>query len=208
MRRLRGVLFLACAGCTKSPATNEAIFWGSQAGTAQLAKSAEENERRRQPPRPQPCGDYDHPSTCYQGPIQDTGGRVVPGMTLTEARSYTLRYINGLRSLNGREPLTLDDRLTEFAQQGSEQLSRDHRPHGHIIDEQGKCPGCSENQGDSYGWRPAPLQKQIDEILAGMMAEGTGGGHHDNILRPEWRKLGVGIVYPEGRLFFTTDFTP
>jgi uncharacterized protein YkwD len=197
-------ILAGCAGA--SPRTDEAVAAAAAAGTAQVVASVEAAERQRQAPRPQICGDYGNESTCYCGPVQDTGTSSAARMTLGEARAYTLMYLNGLRSLNGLGALSLDEGLNDFAQRGSEQLSRDHRPHGHFLDERGACPGCGEVQGDPKGWHVAPVQKQIDEILAGMMAEGVGGRHHDDILRPEWRRLGVGIVSPGERMYFTTDF--
>jgi uncharacterized protein YkwD len=50
--------------------------------------------------------------------------------------------------------------------------------------------------------------RQIDEILALMMDEGPGGGHHDNMLDPRWTRLGVGITNPGGEAYVTTDFAP
>jgi uncharacterized protein YkwD len=199
-------VLVGCGGTSST--TNEALSAAAAAGTAQIVRSDEERQWRRQPPRPQWCGDYDAQSRCYRGPVQDTGERDDASMSVAEGKRYALMYINGLRSLNGVGPLELDAELDAFAQHGSEQLARDHRPHGHLLDERSGCPACGETQGDPDGWRPAPLQRQIDEVLAGMMAEGPGGGHHDAILRPEWRKLGVGIVNPGGRVFLTMDFAP
>lgn len=90
----------------------------------------------------------------------------------------------------------------------SEQLARDHRAHGHFDVEGARCGACGENQGDPRGWRAEPVSKQIDEILGGMMAEGPGGGHHDNMLNPRWHRLGVGVVNPGQTMYFTTDFAP
>jgi uncharacterized protein YkwD len=39
------------------------------------------------------------------------------------------------------------------------------------------------------------------------MGEGPGGMHHDALLRPDWRKVGVGIVRSDGRMYFTVDFS-
>jgi hypothetical protein len=61
---------------------------------------------------------------------------------------------------------------------------------------------------DPRGWRPGPVGRQIDEILALMMDEGPGGGHHDDMLDPRWTRLGVGITNPGGEAYVTTDFAP
>lgn len=38
--------------------------------------------------------------------------------------------------------------------------------------------------------------------------EGPGGGHHDILLSPASAHVGVGIVNPGGRMYFTVDFAP
>jgi uncharacterized protein YkwD len=129
---------------------------------------------------------------------------------LDDARQYNLSRINALRAQNGAGPLRLDDPLNTFAQAGSEELSQDHAPHKHFITSYASC-GCNvnaENQGDPNGWTAEPIHQQIDDILTMMMSEGPGGGHHDNIVNPQWTRLGVGIVNPGGALYFTNDFGP
>jgi hypothetical protein len=102
----------------------------------------------------------------------------------------------------------LDDALDDFAREGSEQLARDHRPHGHFRENAARCIDCGECQGAPEGWRQEPVAVQVDEILAGMMAEGPGGGHHDALLSPRWTRMGVGITNPGGVMYFTIDFAP
>ena len=120
-------------------------------------------------------------------------------------RAYTLKYINALRARHRRGPLVLDPGLNAFAQEGSVELSRNHLPHHHA--ETTPC-GCAENQAAPDGWAPGPIDVQIAEILAGDAGRRTRGGHHDNMLAPAWHRLGVGIVNPGGRMYFTTDFAP
>jgi uncharacterized protein YkwD len=192
---------------TGSSSAGQAIAWAAEAAAVTGVQEAEKNAAKNAPPYRSYCaGDYDH--DCYVGPIQEDDRAGVEDMTLAQARSHTLMYINGMRSLRGIALVELDDTLNAFAQEGSEQLARDHRPHGHLVDQRAQCPGCGENQGDPNGWRPAPVSKQIDEMLGGMMAEGPRGGHHDVLLYPRWGRLGVGIVNPGGRVYFTTDFAP
>jgi uncharacterized protein YkwD len=173
-------------------------------------REAVKSEVRNAPVRRTYCaGNYDH--DCYTGPLPDPPQDERPGeeeMTLNEARSHVLTYVNGLRSLNGVGLLELDDGLTEFAQDGCEQLARDHRPHGHITDHRGECPSCGENQSGANGWRSGPVGRQVDEVIELMMAEGPGGGHRDNMLDARWGHLGVGIVNPGGPMYLTMDFAP
>jgi uncharacterized protein YkwD len=127
-----------------------------------------------------------------------------------DARQYNLSRINALRAQNGAGPLVLDDTFDAFAQAGSDELAQDHRPHAHFSSDVSSC-GCdvrAENQGDPNGWTVASIHTQIDQILDAMMSEGPGGGHHDNIVNPQWKRLGVGLVNPGGSLYFTNDFGP
>jgi uncharacterized protein YkwD len=188
----------------------EALAFAAVAGATQVAQSAIAENARHATPRAQPCGDEGQ-YTCYYSvaiaPSSNDGPEPAADMTEDEARVYTLKYINGVRRLNGVGPIVLDADVTAFAQAGSVELSQDHRLHQHMADHGSELgTRCAENQGDPNGWRPARLEDQIAEILGGMMREGLGGGHHDNILRSEWRRLGVGIVNPGGRMYFTTDF--
>jgi uncharacterized protein YkwD len=188
----------------------DAAAYAVVAGGITAAEVAAEHAAENEPPRRTYCdGEYDH--DCYVKPVArapDMSRDDAEDMTLEQARSHTLTYINGMRSLHGVGLLERDDALTEFAQEGSDRLARDHRGHAHILAERASCPGCAENQSDSRGWRPGPVGRQIDEILALMMEEGPGGGHHDIMLDPRWTRLGVGITNPGGEAYVTTDFAP
>ncbi len=133
---------------------------------------------------------------------------------------YNLDRINAYRQAAGVPPLVLDAQLTTFARQGSTQLMRDHVPHAHFAQagdslwHQGFRNGAAENQGANTGWPRAASdatqneKRQIDEILAAMMREGPGGGHHDSILNPKLKRLGTGLAEDgEGKLYLTNDFS-
>ena len=168
---------------------------------------AEKNAAQKQAAHQTYCnGDYDH--DCFRDTAKDERARTAPELTIEDARKHALTYVNGARYLKGAVPLELDADLNAFAQEGSEQLSRDHRAHRHIEDNAARCAGCAENQGDANGCAPEPLADQIDGALAAMMNEGPGGAHHDNMLDPRWRRLGVGIVNPGGPMYLTIDFAP
>ncbi len=167
---------------------------------------------------PPPAGHWEYLDVDHRGYMtidprdgdEDRGPRTDLGFELDSMRSYTLRFINGLRAMNRRSPLFLNAELNAFAQEGSLELSINHRPHHHFEESAFGC-GCGalgENQGAPQGWPPGPVDTQIVEMLGGMLSEGPGGGHHDAMLSPAWHKLGVGIVNPGGRMYFTNDFGP
>lgn len=89
---------------------------------------------------------------------------------------------------------------------------RNHIPHQHSSDSDvwatGFEGGAAENQGDPNGWFPGPTEEGINDILQSMMNEGPGGGHHDSIINPKFRRVGIGLVKDvRGKLYLTNDFS-
>lgn len=135
---------------------------------------------------------------------------------------YNVEQLNAYRKAAGVEPLKYDAKISVYAVAGSSQLSGDHQPHAHFLatskDEMGvgKILGtkAAENQGD---WNGVPElvagdeiangKKQIDVMLKIMFDEGPGGGHHDNMLNPKMKRVGIGLVYVDGKLYLTNDFS-
>lgn len=125
---------------------------------------------------------------------------------------YNLNRLNFYRARAGVTPLKLDDELSAFAHAGSMELMRNHIPHNHFsrsnVWEHGFKGQAAENQGDPNGWFPGPTPKVINDILKSMMDEGPGGGHHDAIINPTFRRVGIGLVKDSrGRLYLTNDFS-
>jgi hypothetical protein len=131
---------------------------------------------------------------------------------------YNVEQVNRYRSTKRLAPVLYDAKISAFATKGSERLARDHNPHAHFAANGQGAPGfgsrSAENQGDPAG---VPVidasdavkngKKQIDIMLKLMMDEGPGGGHHDNIMNPRFRRIGIGLVYSGGRLYMTNDFS-
>ncbi|AKU98311.1 hypothetical protein AKJ09_04975 [Labilithrix luteola] len=131
---------------------------------------------------------------------------------------HNLDRINAYRRAAGAPPLVLDARLSGFALDGTRELVRTRTFHGHIghasradLTRAGFGDAWAENQGGETRALPTPIaneERQIDDILDGMMREGPGGGHHDNVLAPKMKRLGVGIVvHDDGALDLTNDFS-
>jgi hypothetical protein len=147
------------------------------------------------------------------------GGTPASGTAL---QRHTLDRLNEYRASVNSPPLVLDERLNAFAQAGSEQLAQDHVPHLHfneavvagtLFTTDGFEETAGENQGDPFGWPPrGSVEEQIDEILEAMFDEGPGPGplhgHYENIVNPEFTRVGVGLFLDgDGRLYFTNDFS-
>lgn len=131
-----------------------------------------------------------------------------PEMTLEEARDYVLLYINHARTERGVSPLSLDFALNSFAQSCSRQLARDHRAHQYLAAHSEECPACAESQGDPDGIVAAGVHDQLDAVLGAMINEGTGDPRDAPLLAPDRHRIGVGIVNPDGRTFFTIEAAP
>jgi uncharacterized protein YkwD len=130
---------------------------------------------------------------------------------------YNLDRLNQYRARAGVAPLLYDAKISAFALAGSKQLARDHAPHAHFREHAEGAPGfgsrSAENQGDPNGVPPLAQddlgsgRKQIATMLQMMIDEGPGGGHHDNMLNPKYRRAGIGIHRPDGALYLTNDFS-
>ena len=133
------------------------------------------------------------------------------------AVQHNLDGLNAYRAQNGAAALTLDAQLSQFALVGSMQLEQTSVAHGHFMDaansgalwNEGFCHTAGENQAP--GWSAANVNATIDDVLAQMMAEGPGApgkpNHHDNIIDPQFTRVGIGLVIDVGKLWLTNDFS-
>ncbi len=193
----------------------EALAFAAVAAATQVAESAAEARARNSAPVTHAstgvavspnCDNQAQYGCLTVTPSQPAAIAPEPEMTDDDAHDYVLGYVNGVRKLNAAAPIARDAGLESFAQTGSEELARDHRPNQHITEHSRELRGQStELQGSPEGSRPGPLQDRIGEILLSWMAEGAGGIHHDALLRADWRKIGVGIANRDGRIYFTVD---
>jgi len=127
---------------------------------------------------------------------------------------HNLDQLNMYRAQNNAPALVLSSALNQFATTGSQQLAAGGQAHAHFkaasndgsLWSSGFCSGAGENQAPNWPVN-GDENGTIDAILQSMMDEGPGGGHHDNIMNPALRRLGVGILVRDGRLWFTNDFS-
>lgn len=127
---------------------------------------------------------------------------------------YNVDAINAIRAERGLPPYVLDPQLSAFARQATERFSRDRVGHAHMRENGSSFPGFrgrrGENQGVARGGRNDPsvdMRPFIDTTLRWMMGEGPGGGHHDAIVSPVFRRIGVGLLVVNGTFFLTNDFS-
>jgi hypothetical protein len=198
---LSSLVALASSGCIVQGGNQQAIYALTTATAAGAMTVANEVERQKAARDAERSREHDNPCPaweCY----------AATDMTLEDARTYALKYINHARGDAGLAPLALDYVLNDFAQAGSRQLAQDHQPHEHLADERRACPICAETQGDPGGLDVAPVHDQLDAALVFMLSEGPGGPNHDILLGADWHRVGVGIVNPDARMYFTVDVAP
>jgi hypothetical protein len=81
----------------------------------------------------------------------------------------------------------------------------------------GFSTSAGENQGDPNGWNPISSNKttneldQIDAIQKAVFDEGPGAGeahgHYENIMNPQFTRVGVGLLEVGDKLYLTNDFS-
>jgi uncharacterized protein YkwD len=218
------VLACACVACgpglnaSNGTKLGEALAFAAVAEGVQMAQAAAEQHARNAAPvalsstagvNVSPNCDNDDQYGCLSVTSSPPAGAAPePEMGDDEARDYVLGYLGGVRRLNGAGPLVRDEALDAFAQAGSDELAQDHRPNQHLVEHAREIPvAVGELQGSPDGSPPGPLQDRLAETLLRFTGEGQGGMHHDAMLRPDWRKLGVGITRRDGRVYFTIDLS-
>jgi uncharacterized protein YkwD len=223
-----GLILLGCGAAVQVPyaASNstkmaEAAGFAGAAAAAQVVESAMEASARNNAPvghsgaglrATTPCDDVaQYPCVSVSrgaDPEERAESPAEREMTVEEARSYAIAYVNGVRELNGVSPVAPDPSIEAFAQAGSEELSLDHHASKHMIDHGGELGlHHDEVQASSDGSTGGPLQDRIGEILLQWMGEKPDGMHRSTIVRPDWRRTGVGIAVRDGRIYFTMDFS-
>ncbi len=217
---------LSCASVPPYAASNstkltEAAAFAGAAAVAQIVESAVEAHARNSVPVtgsaglravPQCDNDGQYPCVTLEGSPPSGGVRSPPTdreMTPDELRDYVLAYVNGVRKLNELGPVVRDPRLDAFARAGSDALSLDHLAHRHLNDHAGELESLPAELQDSPEGTPVDglLQDGIGGILVHWMDEARDGPHRATLMRPEWRKIGIGVASREGRVYVTLDFS-
>jgi uncharacterized protein YkwD len=165
------------------------------------------------------------------GDSSSSGGGSDASSGFDQFQQHNLQVVNMYRAMVGSAPLTLDAQLCTFALAGSTELSQDHMPHQHFITISQTMNGtglftggygfmmsAGENQGDPNGWtvldKTDPVQNELDQIDAIQLAmwnEGPGTGeahgHYENIINTKFKRLGVGLLEVNNKLYLTNDFS-
>jgi uncharacterized protein YkwD len=134
------------------------------------------------------------------------------------ATKVNLDKINAFRAQENLPPLALDQALTAAANEGTREFAAGGGPHGHFrehrreIKDSVHATVVNENQGKRGGHpaQPVPIDEfvaqQIETLITNMFDEGPGGGHHDSIVNPRYRRIGIGIAVIGQFVYLTNDF--
>ena len=124
----------------------------------------------------------------------------------TAAEQKMLSLVNAERTQRGLQPLQSDPRLTQIARQHSQEMlemryfAHDSPVLGSPFDRMARAGIRYRVAGENIALAP-----NVDRAHVGLM---NSPEHRDNILRPEFRKIGIGVM--NGGLSgetFTQDFT-
>jgi uncharacterized protein YkwD len=169
-------------------------------------------------------GSHGHGGTSGSGP---TDGPVGDSGPFDAFQLRNLEDINKYRATLSLAPLTLDATLSKFAQAGTLEESMNHIAHANFMAAEtagtlftpadGFSMNAGENQGDPNGWNPISSNKttneldQIDAIQKTMFDEGPGAGeahgHYENIMNPQFTRVGIGLLEVGDKLYLTNDFS-
>lgn len=125
-----------------------------------------------------------------------------------QAESQMLALLNEERVAVGLRPLTIDARLVPVARAHSEEMFR-LRYFGHQSPRTGSPFDRIDAAGIRYSRAGENLAYAQSVAVAhrGLMAS---AGHRENILRPEFTRIGIGVISagPYGRMFTQVFLTP
>lgn len=125
-----------------------------------------------------------------------------------QAESQMVALVNEERVAAGLQPLTLDARLVPVARAHSEEMFR-LRYFGHQSPTKGSPFDRIDAAGIKYSRAGENLAYAQSVAVAhrGLMAS---EGHRENILRPEFTRIGIGVIGagPYGRMFTQLFLTP
>lgn len=145
-------------------------------------------------------------SNAWEGPWNDVSNEDYDlQVKLTGTQCYTYAYdvitqLNQLRSEQGREPLTIDDKLMETAMRRAAEcaaLYSHTRPNGtSALDI--FPPSCAKGENIAVGY------SSPQEVMS---AWETSAGHYKNMVNENFLSVGAGCFYIDGVYFWAQAFT-
>ena len=138
-------------------------------------------------------------------------GRCVGIGEWEEELQHCVDVINSYRELEGLPPLTRDPVIEAYAMEGARYDAEHYQscgPHCHFRVTNGGGVAIAENEipGWPLDWYGS-VNAVIEQGTEAMYNEGPGGGHHDNLVNPNFTRVGCGIyVTPSNEVWVVQDF--
>jgi uncharacterized protein YkwD len=131
-----------------------------------------------------------------------------PADPLADDLRFCLDETNRYRASVGRPPLVRSAALDAYAAAGARADSRSRRPHQHFSTVALPQPYRELGENIIPWWRLEPgtsVRDILQRGLAGMWAEGPGGGHYENLVGP-YTEMGCAILVDRGEVTVVQDF--
>jgi uncharacterized protein YkwD len=121
-----------------------------------------------------------------------------------EAERWMLGAVNSERAKAGLPALELDQRLTEIARKHSVRMSREGElSHQFNGEPSVRTRVTSTGIRFNFSGENVAFDSKIETAHSGLMLSPP---HHENIMKPEYNAIGIGIVRKGTRLYVTQDF--
>ena len=158
------------------------------------------------------CADF--PLEC--NPPCDEGeecrqGRCIAIGDWEDELQHCVDVINSYRERDGVPPLVRDPSIEAYAMEGARYDAENYDtcgPHCHFRTTGGGGVAIAENEipGWPLAWYGS-VNAIIEQGTQDMYNEGPGGGHHDNLVNPNFTRVGCGIyVTPDQKVWIVQDF--
>ncbi len=163
---------------------------------------------RAPPPAPPPAPPAPAPAPPRPAPPAPAPAPPAPSSATRDVESRLLAMANDARWSAGLAPVQAHDGLAAVARTWSEQLAASGRSLAHNPDYAAQVPGGWSALGENVAWiddggtlSPGDVAQRIHQ---GWM---DSAGHRENLLRPGYTHLGVGVGHhPEHGWYLTQNF--
>ena len=136
-------------------------------------------------------------------PAQTPGRQVAPASVSANKQTEMLNYINAERAKNNAAPLVLDSTLSNGAYLKSKDMA-DNGYFSHNSPTYGDAFDMMKSLGISYRTAAENIARNRS-VLAAYNAFMNSTGHRNNILNPDFHRIGLGF-YQDGRDLFVTQW--
>ncbi len=129
-----------------------------------------------------------------------------PAELIAAIEEQVVTRANEARAAAGLAPLARMAELDAVARAWSAQLAAEGRQLDHNPDYSSQIPSGWSVAGENVGWigqtRIVPAEEVVGPVHQGWM---DSAGHRENLLKPEYTQIGVGVAFSPGRGYYLTQ---